>query len=68
MNVRHKSDERRVQINKKNKNKNKKKNNLPNLMNDGSKEPQKQDNYSTSSYEKNDRFCASVEVHIQNSV
>ena len=30
----------------------KEKNNLPNLMNDGSKEPQEQDNYSTFSSEK----------------
>ena len=36
-------------------------------MNDGSKEPQKQDNYSTSSSEKIDWFGASVEVHIQNT-
>ena len=36
-------------------------------MNDGSKEPQEQDSYSTSSSEKIDWFLASVEVHIQNS-
>ena len=36
-------------------------------MNDGSNEPQEQDNYSTSSSKKNDWFWASVEVHIQNS-
>jgi len=50
--VRHKSDEQRVQIKKKKKKK--KKNNLPNLMNDGSKEPQEQDGYSPSPSEKND--------------
>ena len=46
---RHKSDERRdlLQIKKK-----KKKKMLPNLMNDGSKQPQEQDNYSISSAEK----------------
>ena len=35
-------------------------------MNDGSKEPQEQDNYSPSSSEKFNWFWASVEVHIQN--
>ena len=35
-------------------------------MNDGSKEPEEQDNYSTSSFEKCSWFWASVEVHIQN--
>ena len=39
----------------------------PNLMNDGSKEPQEHDNYSKSSSEKFGRFTASVEVHIQNA-
>ena len=37
-------------------NKNKKKKIAPNLMNDNSKEPQKQEDYSTSSSEKVDRF------------
>ena len=36
-------------------------------MNNGSKELQKQDNYSTSSTDKCDGLLASVEVHIQNS-
>ena len=53
--------------NKEEKRRRKKKNNLPNLMNEGSKEPQEQDDYSTSSSEKCDWFWASVEVHIQNS-
>ena len=35
-------------------------------MNDGLKEPQEQDDYSTSSSEKYNLFGASVEVHIQN--
>ena len=35
-------------------------------MNDGSKEPQEQDDYSASSAEKLNWFWASVEVHIQN--
>ena len=45
----------------------KKKHNLLNLTNDGSKEPQEQDDYSTSSSEKDSWFWASVQVHIQNS-
>ena len=49
--VQHKSsDERRVQ--EKKKKKMKKMKTQPNLVNDGSKEPQKQDEYSTSSSEK----------------
>ena len=35
-------------------------------MNDGSKEPQEQDNYSTSTSEKCNWFWASVEVQNQN--
>ena len=34
-------------------------------MNNGSKEPQEQDDYSTSSSTKTDWFWASVEVHIK---
>ena len=44
-----------------------KKSTRPTVMNDGSKEPQEQDDYSTSSSEKDQWFWASVEVHIQNS-
>ena len=40
--------------------------NLPNLMNNDSKEPQEQDNYSSSSSEKYNWCWDSVEVHIQN--
>ena len=36
---------------------------VPNLMNDGSKEPQVQDDYSTSSPKKRYLFWASVEAH-----
>ena len=36
-------------------------------MNDGSKEPQGQDKYSTSSSETDSWFWGSVEVYIQNS-
>ena len=36
-------------------------------MNDGPKEPQEQDKYSTSSSKKCNWFLASVEMHIRNS-
>ena len=62
-------NDRRNRIpNKEEERRRKKKNNLLNLMNDVLKEPQEQDDYSTSSSEINDWLWASVEVHIQNSV